>query len=85
MRALHKNAELVLCPYNYVFDENIRAALEIDLTGAAVIIDEGHNVEDVCRDGASMERISADVSTSLMVWSSTSATDTTSMNGTSRT
>lgn len=55
MRALHKNAELVLCPYNYVFDENIRAALEIDLTGAAVIIDEGHNVEDVCRDGASME------------------------------
>ena len=55
MRALHKNAELVLCPYNYVFDENIRKALEIDLTGAAVIIDEGHNVEDVCRDGASME------------------------------
>ena len=55
MRALHKNADLVLCPYNYVFDANIRAALEIDLTGAAVIIDEGHNVEDVCRDGASME------------------------------
>ena len=55
MRVLHKNAELVLCPYNYVFDENIRKALEIDLTGAAVIIDEGHNVEDVCRDGASME------------------------------
>ena len=55
MRALHKNADLVLCPYNYVFDANIRGALEIDLTGAAVIIDEGHNVEDVCRDGASME------------------------------
>ena len=55
MRVLHKNAELVLCPYNYVFDENIREALEIDLRGAAVIIDEGHNVEDVCRDGASVE------------------------------
>jgi Fanconi anemia group J protein len=55
MRALHKNAELILCPYNYVFDENIRKALEIDLNGNAVVIDEGHNVEDVCRDGASME------------------------------
>ena len=55
MRALHKTAELILCPYNYVFDANIRNALEIDLTGNAVVIDEGHNVEDVCRDGASTE------------------------------
>jgi hypothetical protein len=84
MRALHKTADLILCPYNYVryyfpnpnlfpvcayasrpidtfvlqsqvFDANIRNALEIELTGNAVVIDEGHNVEDVCRDGASGE------------------------------
>ena len=53
MKELHKTAELVLCPYNYIFDANIRGALEIDLSNAAVVIDEGHNVEDVCRDGAS--------------------------------
>ena len=55
MKELHKTAELVLCPYNYIFDANIRGALEIDLSNAAVVIDEGHNVEDVCRDGASAE------------------------------
>ena len=55
MKELHKTAELVLCPYNYIFDANIRGALEIDLSNAAVVIDEGHNVEDVCRDGASVE------------------------------
>ena len=55
MRDFHQSAELVLCPYNYIFDPNIRAAQKIDLSNAAVIIDEGHNIEDVCRDGASVE------------------------------
>ena len=50
MRDLHETAELVLCPYNYIFDENIRDALGIKLENAVVIIDEGHNVEDVCRE-----------------------------------
>ena len=55
MRDLHETAELVLCPYNYIFDENIRDALGIELENAVVIIDEGHNVEDVCREGASTD------------------------------
>ena len=42
----------MLCPYNYVFDPGIRNALGIELGNAAVIIDEGHNVEDVCREAA---------------------------------
>jgi hypothetical protein len=45
MKELHKEAELILCPYNYIFDVNIRNALEIDLSNAAVVIDEGHNIE----------------------------------------
>ena len=53
MKDLLETAELVLCPYNYVFDPWIRNALGIELGNAAVIIDEGHNVEDVCREGAS--------------------------------
>ena len=55
MKDLLETAELVLCPYNYVFDPGIRNALGIELGNAAVIIDEGHNVEDVCREGASFE------------------------------
>ena len=55
MKDLLADAELVLCPYNYIFDPGIRNALGIELGNAAVIIDEGHNVEDVCREGASFE------------------------------
>ena len=29
--------------------------MDVDLTGAAIIIDEAHNVEDVCRSAASLE------------------------------
>jgi len=61
MKDLHKSAELILCPYNYIFDTNIRNALEIKLHNAAVVIDEGHNIEDVCREGASMEVSAEDV------------------------
>ena len=41
MKELHKEAELILCPYNYIFDVNIRNAMGIELDNAAVIIDEG--------------------------------------------
>jgi hypothetical protein len=27
MKELHKEAELILCPYNYIFDVNIRDAM----------------------------------------------------------
>ena len=49
-KELYKNAEFVMCPYNYIFDGAIRAAMDIDLHNAAIIIDEGHNIEDVCRE-----------------------------------
>ena len=60
-KELYKNAEFVLCPYNYIFDGAIRAAMDIDLHNAAIIIDEGHNIEDVCREGASVEVYQKDV------------------------
>lgn len=61
-KELYKEAEFVLCPYNYIFDEGIRAAMDIDLTNAAIIIDEGHNIEDVCREGSSVEVYEKDLS-----------------------
>ncbi|KAK1868196.1 hypothetical protein I4F81_010690 [Pyropia yezoensis] len=54
-RTLMTTADLVLCPYSYLADPLVRAAMAIDLDGAVVIIDEAHNIEDVCREGASLD------------------------------
>ncbi|MFX0116794.1 MAG: helicase C-terminal domain-containing protein, partial [Candidatus Hodarchaeota archaeon] len=39
---------LVVGSYNYGLDSQIRAALSLSLGGAIVILDEGHNLEEVC-------------------------------------
>ncbi|KAI9276323.1 hypothetical protein BC943DRAFT_333049 [Umbelopsis sp. AD052] len=46
-------AEIIFCPYNYLIEPLIRAAYDINLKDAVVIIDEAHNIEDVARDAAS--------------------------------
>ena len=53
-RKLAETAELVFCPYNYVVDPGIRGATGIELDGAVVIFDEGHNIEDVAREAGSV-------------------------------
>ena len=41
-RALAKStAEIIFCPYNYILDPDIRHAMDIDLDGAVVVLDEG--------------------------------------------
>jgi len=52
---LHKLAEVVFVPYNYLLYPTIRSATEIDLKGSIVVFDEAHNIEDVCRDASSWE------------------------------
>lgn len=54
-RELLVDANIVFCPYNYILDPSIRAAVSISLKNAIVIFDEAHNVEDTCRSAASME------------------------------
>lgn len=54
-RELLVDANIVFCPYNYILDPGIRAAVNISLKNAIVIFDEAHNVEDTCRSAASME------------------------------
>ena len=54
MRDMMEGADVIFCPYNYIFDWGIRAALELDITDAVIIVDEGHNIEDVCRMGCSI-------------------------------
>ncbi|KAI5187329.1 fanconi anemia group J protein [Nematocida homosporus] len=55
VRKLTERASLVFAPYNYIINPLIRKALSINLESSALIIDEGHNIEDACRDAASME------------------------------
>lgn len=53
-RELSKSADIIFSPYNYLLDKGIREAMGLsELKGAIVIIDEGHNMADVCREGAS--------------------------------
>jgi len=54
-RSLSNDCNIVFAPYNYVLNPNIRKAMNIDLNNAIVIIDEGHNIEDVCREEASID------------------------------
>lgn len=52
-RILAKNADIVFCPYNYVLDPNIRAAMDISVENSILILDEAHNVEDTLRQEGS--------------------------------
>ena len=38
---------LLLCPYNYILNEEIRNAMCIDVEKSIIIIDEAHNIENV--------------------------------------
>jgi len=51
----HETAELVFCPYAYLLDPSVRAAMDVDVAGALVILDEAHNVEDTAREAASCD------------------------------
>ncbi len=48
-------AEIIMCPYNYIIEPVIRNAMNIDLEGAIIVIDEAHNIEDSCRAAGSFE------------------------------
>ncbi|KAJ7308856.1 hypothetical protein JRQ81_008129, partial [Phrynocephalus forsythii] len=52
-RELMADAEIIICPYNYLLDSQIRESMEINLKGQVVILDEAHNIEDCARDSAS--------------------------------
>jgi len=50
-----ESADLVFCPYNYLLDPAVRGAMDVDVKGALVILDEAHNVEDTSRAAASCD------------------------------
>ncbi|XP_004301629.1 PREDICTED: Fanconi anemia group J protein homolog [Fragaria vesca subsp. vesca] len=54
-RSMSEDAELVFCPYNYIINPVIRGAMEVDIQGSIVVLDEAHNIEDVARDAGSVD------------------------------
>eukprot|EP00392_Amoebophrya_sp_AT5.2_P017178 g17502.t1 len=58
-QALVPDANIVVCPYNYVLDPKIRAAVKLGTDGRFILLDEGHNIESVCIAGGST-KIDAD-------------------------
>lgn len=54
-RELEAEADLVLMPYNYLLDPSIRRQMKLDLNNCVIILDEAHNVENICADAASFD------------------------------
>ena len=48
-------SDIILMPYNYIFDQDINNIMEIDIRNNIVIIDEAHNIRKVCEDSKSVE------------------------------
>lgn len=54
-RKLNDEADIVFAPYNYLLDIKVRENTNFDLSKCVVIIDEAHNIDDVCRSSGSVE------------------------------
>ncbi|KAL6509859.1 hypothetical protein OROGR_022347 [Orobanche gracilis] len=54
-RSMAKEADLIFCPYNYIINPVIRAAMDVDIIGSIIIFDEAHNIEDITRDAGSID------------------------------
>ncbi|CAK7346014.1 unnamed protein product [Dovyalis caffra] len=54
-RSMADDAQLVFCPYSYIINPVIRGAMEVDIKGAILVLDEAHNIEDIARDAGSVD------------------------------
>ena len=43
-------ADLVIMPYNYIFNKKYKKKLKIDLSNSILIIDECHNIDNICNE-----------------------------------
>jgi regulator of telomere elongation helicase 1 len=66
-RSLLPEAELVLMPYNYLFDKDARETTLQDIVwkNAVVIFDEAHNLENFATDSASFDLTQLDIAACL--------------------
>ncbi|XP_073011468.1 uncharacterized protein [Typha latifolia] len=48
-------AQIVFSPYSYIVNPIVRRAMDVDIKGSIVILDEAHNIEDMARDAGSLD------------------------------
>ncbi|XP_054783819.1 regulator of telomere elongation helicase 1 homolog isoform X2 [Prosopis cineraria] len=54
-KELHKAADIVFAPYNYLINRGYRKVLNISWDNSILIFDEAHNLESLCADAASFD------------------------------
>ncbi|XP_040948596.1 Fanconi anemia group J protein [Gossypium hirsutum] len=54
-RSMADDAQLIFCPYSYIINLVIRGAMDVDIKGAIIVLDEAHNLEDIAREGGSVD------------------------------
>ncbi|EPS57615.1 hypothetical protein M569_17202, partial [Genlisea aurea] len=54
-RELHKDADIIFSPYNYLIDRDYRKTLKDVWRNSILIFDEAHNLESLCADAASFD------------------------------
>ncbi|XP_047306284.1 regulator of telomere elongation helicase 1 homolog [Impatiens glandulifera] len=54
-RELHKGADILFAPYNYLIDRGNRKTISVNWNNSILIFDEAHNLESLCADAASFE------------------------------
>eukprot|EP00039_Didymoeca_costata_P012702 m.184272 g.184272 ORF g.184272 m.184272 type:complete len:1168 (-) comp15557_c1_seq4:1905-5408(-) len=54
-RSNFDKAELIVLPYNYLFDSVARRAQGITINGNIIIFDEAHNIQSNCQEASSFE------------------------------
>ena len=50
-----ESADIVLMPYNYLFDDKTRQTMKINFQDSIIIMDEAHNIDRIAADVASFE------------------------------
>lgn len=58
-RDAYETSDIVLLPYNYIFDRQARQALGTDWSNDIIIFDEAHNIDAVCTESLSFDLTSA--------------------------
>ncbi|SBT78985.1 DNA repair helicase, putative [Plasmodium ovale] len=54
-REIQNECHVIFLPYNYLFEESTRKILKLNLENSIIIIDEGHNIENVAEDAVSFK------------------------------
>ena len=49
------HSDLIFLPYNYIFDPSIKKRMNIQMKNSILIIDEAHNIQEVCNDAVSKD------------------------------